>query len=57
VVSWLKEKKIPFVIRLKNNSLIDESHFGSKDLKSYLVTISVVGQKIKRMLKNYGGRV
>ncbi len=31
--SWLKEKKIPFVIRLKNNILIDENYFGSKDLK------------------------
>ena len=31
--SWLKEKGIPFVIRLKSNSLIDENYFGSKDLK------------------------
>jgi hypothetical protein len=31
--AWLKEKNIPFVIRLKNNTLIDENYFGSKDLK------------------------
>jgi len=31
--NWLKENKIPFVIRLKSNSLIDENYFGSKDLK------------------------
>jgi len=31
--SWLKEKGIPFVIRLKNNTLIDENYFGGKDLK------------------------
>jgi hypothetical protein len=31
--SWLKEKGIPFVIRLKSNTLIDENYFGSKDLK------------------------
>jgi len=31
--SWLKEKGIPFVIRLKSNALIDENYFGSKDLK------------------------
>jgi len=30
---WLKEKKIPFVIRVKSNTLIDEGYFGSKDLK------------------------
>jgi hypothetical protein len=31
--NWLKENEIPFVIRLKSNSLIDENYFGSKDLK------------------------
>jgi len=31
--TWLKEKGIPFVIRLKSNALIDENYFGSKDLK------------------------
>ena len=30
---WLKEKKIPFVIRIKSNTLIDEEYFGSRDLK------------------------
>ncbi len=30
---WLKEKKIPFVIRIKSNTLIDEKNFGSKDIK------------------------
>ena len=30
---WLKEKKIPFVIRVKSNTLIDEEYFGSRDLK------------------------
>jgi len=30
---WLKEQKIPFVIRVKSNTLIDEDYFGSKDLK------------------------
>ena len=33
---WLKEKKIPFVIRVKSNTLIDEGYFGSKDLKELL---------------------
>jgi len=32
--TWLKEKKIPFVIRIRNNTLIDENYFGSKDLKA-----------------------
>ena len=31
---WLKEKKIPFVIRVKSNILIDENHLGSRDAKS-----------------------
>ena len=30
---WLKEKKIPFVIRVKSNILIDENHLGSRDVK------------------------
>ena len=30
---WLKEQKIPFVIRVKSNTLIDEDYLGSKDLK------------------------
>ena len=30
---WLKEKKIPFVIRVKSNTLIDKEYFGSRDLK------------------------
>lgn len=30
---WLKEKKIPFVIRIKSNTLLDEDYFGSKDIK------------------------
>ena len=30
---WLKEKKIPFVIRVKSNILIDENHLGIRDVK------------------------
>lgn len=30
---WLKEQKIPFVIRIKSNTLIDENYFGSRDVK------------------------
>jgi len=35
--TWLKEKKIPFVIRVRNNTLIDENYFGSKDLKELFI--------------------
>lgn len=31
---WLKEENIPFVIRIKSNTLIDEDYFGSKDIKT-----------------------
>jgi len=30
---WLKEQKIPFVIRIKSNTLIDENYLGSRDVK------------------------
>jgi len=33
-INWLKENKIPFVIRIKSNTLIDENYFDSKDAKS-----------------------
>jgi len=31
--AWLEEKKIPFIIRVKSNTLLDENYFGSKDLQ------------------------